>query len=286
MAPILPIRGCTAASPDLPIRALILETTFWASTDAGFGMLVRGDWASRGRPVAPDPSLRAGVAGRGCGHDGVPDRRSVVRFARGRGSTASGRPECRWLCPGPCGRWPLRRSVQFVLWKTHHSCYNQLKAAFVEGASMRSTGSTRVIGVLAVIGGVLLSPMTAAGALQPAQHPRVAMPLRSAPPIGTLRVTLEDPSATPNDIFGSAVARSGDGVGATTVVGAPSFNDRAGAAYIYVKGTSGWPTTPTATLADPAATPFDAFGTRWRRRGTRPSSAHRPTNTPGRRTST
>jgi hypothetical protein len=33
-----------------------------------------------------------------------------------------------------------------------------------------------------------------------------------------------------------------------------------GAAYIYIRGTSGWPATPTATLNDPAATSGDEFG--------------------------
>jgi hypothetical protein len=31
-------------------------------------------------------------------------------------------------------------------------------------------------------------------------------------------------------------------------------------AYIYVKGATGWPTKPTATLSDPAATADDLFG--------------------------
>jgi hypothetical protein len=42
--------------------------------------------------------------------------------------------------------------------------------------------------------------------------------------------------------------------GRTIVVGAQN------SAYIYVKGSMGWPTTPTATLPDPAATPNDQFG--------------------------
>jgi len=33
-----------------------------------------------------------------------------------------------------------------------------------------------------------------------------------------------------------------------------------GAAYIYVKGASSWPTKPTAALADPAAKKGDDFG--------------------------
>jgi hypothetical protein len=66
---------------------------------------------------------------------------------------------------------------------------------------------------------------------------------------------LNDPAAA-NDYFGSSVAVSGK----TVVVGALGTNSGAGAAYIYVKAASGWPTTPTATLNDPAATSDDHFG--------------------------
>jgi hypothetical protein len=69
-------------------------------------------------------------------------------------------------------------------------------------------------------------------------------------------VTLADPATTSNDGFGFSVAVSGN----TAVVGAPGTNSSAGAAYVYVKGTSGWPTKPRATLADPATTSDDKFG--------------------------
>jgi len=59
-----------------------------------------------------------------------------------------------------------------------------------------------------------------------------------------------------NPEFGYSVAVFGD----TAVVGANSANSQAGEAYIYAKGSSGWPTTPTAILADPAATVLDYFG--------------------------
>ena len=68
--------------------------------------------------------------------------------------------------------------------------------------------------------------------------------------------TLADPAATRGDLFGFSAALSDN----TAVVGAPGTDGSAGAAYIYVKGTSGWPTRPTATLADPAATGGDKFG--------------------------
>jgi hypothetical protein len=48
--------------------------------------------------------------------------------------------------------------------------------------------------------------------------------------------------------------------GVSVVVGADGANSNAGAAYIYVKGSSGWPTAPTATLADPPAAAGDVFG--------------------------
>jgi hypothetical protein len=72
--------------------------------------------------------------------------------------------------------------------------------------------------------------------------------------------TLADPKASAQDNFGWSVAVHGTSV----VVGAPGTSTGGaadvGAAYIYVKGTSGWPTTPTVKLSDPAATANDHFG--------------------------
>jgi hypothetical protein len=68
--------------------------------------------------------------------------------------------------------------------------------------------------------------------------------------------TLQDPASNAGDEFGESVAVSRT----TAVIGAPGTNRSAGAAYIYVKGGAGWPTTPTATLQDPAATAHDSFG--------------------------
>jgi FG-GAP repeat len=76
----------------------------------------------------------------------------------------------------------------------------------------------------------------------------------------TPTVTLADPAATPGsvDLFGSSV---GTANGNEVVVGALGTNSLAGAAYIYVKGESGWPTSPTTTLADPGTnTISDEFG--------------------------
>ncbi len=73
---------------------------------------------------------------------------------------------------------------------------------------------------------------------------------------GALLATLSDPAATAGDRFGFTVAVSGT----TAVVGSPTSSASAGTTYIYDKGASGWPTTPTATLTDPAATADDEFG--------------------------
>ena len=69
-------------------------------------------------------------------------------------------------------------------------------------------------------------------------------------------VTLTDPAATFGDEFGSFVAVSGK----TVIVGAYGTDSVSGETYIYVEGTSGWPTTPTTKLTDPAATSYDIFG--------------------------
>ena len=72
--------------------------------------------------------------------------------------------------------------------------------------------------------------------------------------------TLEDPAATSGDFFGDSVAVSEDALGNTVIIGAPASTSDDGAAYVYVERPSGWPTRPTATLPDPAATSGDEFG--------------------------
>lgn len=47
--------------------------------------------------------------------------------------------------------------------------------------------------------------------------------------------------------------------GDTIAVGAYMTDEESGAAYPYVKSTSGWPTTPTTTISDPAASENDYF---------------------------
>src|SRR5215831_8093020 len=84
---------------------------------------------------------------------------------------------------------------------------------------------------------------------------RPAHPARS---VGTLLRALFDPRLAADDYFGYSAAVSGS----VAVVGAPTFNGSGpGNAYIYVKGATGWPRHPTATLRDPAAANGDAFGT-------------------------
>lgn len=64
---------------------------------------------------------------------------------------------------------------------------------------------------------------------------------------------LVDPPENPNDYFGKSVALSGT----TALVGALEANSSAGAAYIFTKGTSGWPMS--ATINDPGGS-TDEFG--------------------------
>lgn len=74
----------------------------------------------------------------------------------------------------------------------------------------------------------------------------------------TPAVTLDNPDDVP--YFGNAVAVSGSII----VVGAYGISGDGqappGAAYIYVKGADGWPTSPTVSLPDPGADNKDGFG--------------------------
>lgn len=68
---------------------------------------------------------------------------------------------------------------------------------------------------------------------------------------------LDDPAANPASYFGHSVAISGN----TIVVGSDAgLSGGTGVAYVYVKGSSGWPATPTVTLNDPDAAAGDMFG--------------------------
>jgi len=67
-------------------------------------------------------------------------------------------------------------------------------------------------------------------------------------------VVLTDPNPEIRALFGTSLAISG----ATLIVSAPAFATTVGATYIYVRTSSGWPTTPTATLTDPSS--GDDFG--------------------------
>lgn len=48
--------------------------------------------------------------------------------------------------------------------------------------------------------------------------------------------------------------------GETIVVGTAGGPSFPGVAYVYARSQAGWPTTPTVTLSDPAATAGDSFG--------------------------
>jgi hypothetical protein len=69
-------------------------------------------------------------------------------------------------------------------------------------------------------------------------------------------VTLPVPGAVNDDSFGSWTAVSGSIV----VISAPIPNKGLGAAYIYTRGTAGWPTTPSVSLTNPRAPHGTAFG--------------------------
>jgi len=71
----------------------------------------------------------------------------------------------------------------------------------------------------------------------------------------TPTVTLNAPAAAMDGYFGWAVAVSGTSV----FVGRPGAGGE-NTTYVYVKGSSGWPTTPSATLDDPGASVQDQFG--------------------------
>jgi FG-GAP repeat len=69
-------------------------------------------------------------------------------------------------------------------------------------------------------------------------------------------VSLPDPNDAASDFFGVSVSLSTS----TLVVGSNGAESGAGAAYVYVKSSSGWPTSPSATLVDPGGSASDHFG--------------------------
>jgi hypothetical protein len=68
--------------------------------------------------------------------------------------------------------------------------------------------------------------------------------------------TYSDPLTTAGDYFGSNVAISGG----TLVIGANGTNSGAGATYIYQEGSTGWPASPTTSIAPPVGLANDSFG--------------------------
>jgi hypothetical protein len=75
-------------------------------------------------------------------------------------------------------------------------------------------------------------------------------------PIGTLLATLSDPGTNDTDNFGYTAALSGD----TLVVGSTTNYPEGRVAYLYTKGASGWPSTPTITLNAPGGPSNNLFG--------------------------
>ena len=110
---------------------------------------------------------------------------------------------------------------------------------------------------LAIVVAIIVGSQSAVLAASPRHSSQTARARQSSTAdVGTLEATLHDPGKTPGDDFGYETAVSGD----VAVVGAPQRGNLPGAAYIYVEGAHGWPTKPTVTLDDPAATDGDDFG--------------------------
>ncbi len=113
---------------------------------------------------------------------------------------------------------------------------------------MRIGMMVKALGVFGLLAGAVVAfPASSVDAAQISTQPST--------PIGALLATLQNPGTT-TGFFGWSVAVSGT----TVVVGAVSPDITGGAAYIYVKGASGWPTTPTTKLKDPGASADDYFG--------------------------
>jgi hypothetical protein len=112
--------------------------------------------------------------------------------------------------------------------------------------------SVKLLLIAGVVAGTGMAPLSAASA---ASHPSMT-PTGSTVPTATLT----DPGKKAKDDFGIAVAESPT----TVVVGAYATTSgtktAVGTVYVYTKGTSGWPTTPTVTLHDPGEESGALFG--------------------------
>ncbi|WP_324674231.1 FG-GAP-like repeat-containing protein [Hymenobacter sp. GOD-10R] len=78
----------------------------------------------------------------------------------------------------------------------------------------------------------------------------------------TPSISLFDPTATTNDVFGSSLASAGDVNGdgyADVIIGAPGASNLQGRAYLYLGGSTGLATTPSVSFPDPT-TSYDSFG--------------------------
>jgi len=104
----------------------------------------------------------------------------------------------------------------------------------------------KTIGFLAIVTGLAI-PVSLPGVLTEAH---LAEPAK----VGNLLATLADPAGMAGDGFGSQVAISGN----TAIVGAPT-GTRGGAAYVYVKASSGWGSSPSVTLDNPTGQRYFGF---------------------------
>jgi hypothetical protein len=120
---------------------------------------------------------------------------------------------------------------------------------------MRHVGIVRVVGLVGLLGLTVAVPRSSASAELLTTYAPKGEPLT----IGKLSATLDDPLGTLDDLFGDAVAQSGMNL----IVGARgTSNDDGndGAAYIYTKGSAGWPKKPTVSLASPGGCGGCDFG--------------------------
>src|ERR1700722_136335 len=96
----------------------------------------------------------------------------------------------------------------------------------------------RLLGMFGLLVGMIASVPLSSAASQSSLSPNGLTRPRAA---------LQDPGAQSGDEFGVSVSEDGQ----VAIIGADGTDNSAGVAYIYEKGSSGWPTSPSVTLTDP-----------------------------------
>jgi hypothetical protein len=91
----------------------------------------------------------------------------------------------------------------------------------------------------------------------------------------TAKLTASDGAAS--DLFGFAVAISGDTVVVGAVVDDIGANSNQGSAYVFVKPVAGWATMTETAASPPPTVPRGLFAPRWQSAATRWWSARTPT---------